>query len=121
MLQQGTKKNKKAEDKIKERRERHLLAMHKYIHSPKGLATRQKYLEANLESEREYRADYMRKKRALAKKNKICIKCFRNKVPKGYVQCQACLEEQRIYHVNRRQDKQQEKKTLWQWFNFHQK
>jgi len=67
------------------------LAMNKYLKSDKGKATRQAWLDANKKKMTKYYSNYFKKRRAECRKNKICIRCFKNPVLKGSVQCKECL------------------------------
>lgn len=72
--------------------------MIKYIHSEKGKSTRKKYLENNKEKMKEYRREYALKLRNECRIKKICIRCHKEKVEKGYIQCNNCLEQLRIMY-----------------------
>jgi hypothetical protein len=41
----------------------------------------------------DYFSSYMSEKRKIAKKNKICITCFKKKSVKNYSSCRACLDK----------------------------
>jgi hypothetical protein len=67
-----------------------LKAMRKYIHSEKGKATRKAYFENHKQDMLMYHRGYNRFRRVEAKKKKICMRCLKNKVMAGYVQCEKC-------------------------------
>jgi metal-responsive CopG/Arc/MetJ family transcriptional regulator len=79
---------KNKEERKKAQRE----AMRRYINSPKGKATKKKYIAGHLKQIYKYHSDYMRLKRVEAKSNRLCIRCFSKPAKPGYVQCAACLK-----------------------------
>jgi len=72
--------------------ERVRLAMNKYLKSDKGKATRKAWVDANKEDMSDYHKKYMKKKREASLANKICVRCFKNPIVKGHVQCEGCLK-----------------------------